>query len=249
MTLKATYYGANGWFLEFDKIKILIDPWLNGDLTFPPGEWLIKGQLNKIIDPPNEIDFLLLTQGQPDHSHPPTLDKINKSIPVIASEAASKVVKGIGFNKVNTLKPGETFTYGNLNIIATSGAFVPNLENGYIIEHNSDSVYIEPHGFLDKKIKPRCIDLVITPVVDFSLPIAGKFIKGKTTLPELLKLFNPSAVLASTTGGDITFTGLINNLIKVEGAVDDIRLFEDITSKLINPVPLKQYVFDKNSKF
>ena len=245
MTLKATYYGANGWLLEFEKIRILIDPWLNGDLTFLPGDWLIKGELDYTISPPSDIDYLLLTQGQPDHTHPPTLANINKNIPVLASEAASKVVNRIGFNTVNTLKPGETFRYRNLKIQATSGAPVPNIENGYIIENDLDSVYIEPHGFLDKQIKPRKIDIIITPVIDFSLPFTGKFIKGKTVLPELIKLFNPSTVLASTTGGEITFTGLLNNFIKVDGSLEDVKSYKYNNINIINPTPLKEYVFYK----
>ena len=246
MTIIATYYGANGWLIEFDKTRILIDPWLSGDLTFPPGDWLIKGELGKEIEVPKDIDFLLLTQGQPDHAHPPTLEKINKSIPVIASKAASNVVSEIGFTQIKTLEPGETFKKNNLNIQASSGARVPNIENGYIIESGTDSIYIEPHGFLDKRIKPRNIDVLITPVIDFSLPLAGKFIKGKTVLPQLLKLFNPKTILASTTGGDITFTGIINNIIKVDGSVDDTSLFKDTNTSLINPEPLKEYKFEKS---
>jgi len=246
MSIEATYYGANGWLLQFDKTRILIDPWLNGSLTFPPGDWLIKGELKHSIDAPEEIDYLLLTQGQPDHTHPPTLEKLSKTIPVVASKSASEIVSKMGFENVNTLRPGEVFSHNNLNIKATSGAFVPNIENGYIIDHNLDSVYIEPHGFLDKNIKSRYIDLVITPVIDFSLPIAGKFIKGKSVLPEILKLFKPSTVLASTTGGDITFSGLINNLIKVDGSNEDTSLFKGISTNFINPKPLKSYVFDKN---
>ena len=245
MTIKATYYGANGWLIELDETRILIDPWLNGDLTFPPGDWLIKGELSKEIEVPRDIDILLLTQGQPDHAHTPTLEKINKDIPVIASEAACKVVSKIGYTKINKLKPGENFKNKNLNIQATSGASVPNIENGYIIDSGSCSIYIEPHGFLDKNIKPRHIDLLITPVLDFSLPLAGKFIKGKTVLPDILKLFNPSTVLASTTGGDITFSGIINNLIKIDGSLEDISLFKDTRTILINPEVLKTYEFDK----
>ncbi len=246
MTIKATYYGANGWVIELDKTRILIDPWLNGELTFPPGDWLIKGELSKEVEVPIGIDFLLLTQGQPDHAHPPTLEKINKSIPVIASQAASNVASKMGFTQINTLKPSESFKENNINIQATSGAPVPNIENGYIIESGLDSIYIEPHGFLDKNIKPRKIDLVITPVIDFSLPLAGKFIKGKIVLPQLLKLFNPTTVLASTTGGEITFTGIINNLIKVDGSVEDMSLLKDRSTSLINPVLLKEYIFEKN---
>ena len=246
MTFKATYYGANGWLLEFEKTRILVDPWLNGELNFPPGDWLIKGTLAKNVDSPKNINLLLLTQGQPDHTHPPTLKKIDKAISVVASEAASKVVKELGFNKVKILKPGNIFKYKKLKIQATEGASVPNLENGYIIDYNLDSIYIEPHGFLDKKIKPRSVDLVITPVIDFSIPFAGKFIKGKTVIPELLKLFNPSTVLASTTGGDITFTGIINNLIKVDGSVDDIKLLNNSNTNFINPIQFKEYTFKSN---
>ena len=246
MTIKATYYGANGWLVEIDKIRILIDPWLNGDLKFPPGDWLIKGQLNKEIEVPNNINFLLITQGQPDHAHPPTLYKIDKSIPVIASQAATRVVSNIGFKTIYTLKPQETFTYNNLNVKATAGAPVPNIENGYIIDHGLDSIYIEPHGFIDKNIKSRHIDLVITPVIDFSLPLAGKFIKGKTILPELIKLFNPTTILASTTGGDITFTGIINNFIRVDGSFEDNNLFNKINTNFISSKPFKEYTFNKD---
>ena len=243
MNIKTTYYGANGWLIELENITILIDPWLNGDLTFPPGDWLIKGELAKELEPPNNIDFLVLTQGQPDHAHPPTLKKLNKNVQVVASAAASKVVVELGFNNVETLRPGDKYTNNNLNIQATAGAFVPNIENGYIIEYNNNSIYIEPHGFLDKNIKPRQIDLVITPVIDFSLPLAGKFIKGKSVLPDLIKLFNPTTVLASTTGGDIQFSGLINNLIKVDGSTEDIELIRYKGTELINPLPLKKYEF------
>ena len=243
MTLKATYYGANGWLLELNDIRILIDPWLNGDLKFPPGDWLIKGQLMKEVDPPKDINYLLLTQGQPDHAHRPTLEKICKTTEVIASQSASKVVQSLGFKKINTLKPHENYTNNNLCIQASTGAPVPNVENGYIIDHQSGSIYIEPHGYLDPKIKSRHIDLVITPVIDYALPLAGKFIKGKSVLPELLKVFNPKTVLASTTGGDILFTGLINKFIKEDRFAEDNNLFKDIETNFINPIPLFQYIF------
>ena len=119
------------------------------------------------------------------------------------------------------------------------------MENGYIIEHNYDSIYLEPHGFLDKNIQPRHIDLVITPVLDFALPLAGKFIKGKTVLPDIINLFNPTTVLVSTTGGDINFTGIINKLIKVDGSIEDIKLIKHKETEFINPIPLKKYVFNK----
>ena len=49
MTFEATYLGSNGWFIKFKKTKLIIDPWLKGDLIFPPGEWFFKGSLEEEI--------------------------------------------------------------------------------------------------------------------------------------------------------------------------------------------------------
>ena len=248
MPLAFTYYGSNGWFLELDEINILIDPWLIGPLSFPPGNWFFKGELLKQNKMPENINMILLTQGQPDHTHKPTLEKLDKSIPVVGSEAAIKIVNELGFNDLKKLSPGKKLIRNELVIEATAGAPVPNLENGYFISNNSHSIYIEPHGFLDKKINPRPIDVVITPVIDIGLPIVGKFIKGKTILPNLIKLFRPSTIFASTAGGDVKFTGLISNLIKTEGSSDKLSLDIDPEIEFINPVPGIKYNIIKNQE-
>ena len=246
MQISATYYGANGWLFELGSIRILVDPWLNGQLRFPTGDWLIKGELNKEVTPPENITYLLLTQGQADHTHPPTLSNLDKSITVIASNAASKVIRKLGYKHIITLSPGESFKHGDLNIEATAGAPVPHIENGYIIDHPCGSIYIEPHGFLDEKIQSRNIDLVITPVIDFALPIAGKFIKGKSILPKLINLFKPKTLFSSTTGGDIKFTGILNKFITVEGNTEDKSIFINTSTKYINPIPYYKYLLNKN---
>ena len=63
MGLVATYFGANGWLLEFGAMRVLVDPWLRGSLSFPPGPWLLKGELPKDQVFPLDIDLILLTQG------------------------------------------------------------------------------------------------------------------------------------------------------------------------------------------
>jgi len=63
MTFEATYLGSNGWLIKFKKTNLIIDPWLKGDLIFPPGEWFFKGSLEEEISIDKEIDILGFSMG------------------------------------------------------------------------------------------------------------------------------------------------------------------------------------------
>ena len=216
MTFKATYLGSNGWIIEFKKARIVIDPWLIGDLTFPPGGWFFKGILIDEIPTPDNIDLILLTQGLPDHCHIPSLKKFPKETNIICSKSASKTLDELNFESINIMLPGQNIKFNDISIEATSGAAVPQVENGYILETTDGSFYIEPHGFLDNTIKPRKLDAVITPTKNLQLPVVGPFVKGADVIPRLVKLFDPSYILSSTTGGDAQFSGILNSFISLE---------------------------------
>ena len=216
MTFKATYLGSNGWIIEFKKARIVIDPWLIGDLVFPPGRWFFKGTLKDEIPTPENIDLILLTQGLPDHCHIPSLKKFPKKTNIICSKSAYKICEELNFESINIIRPGQILKFNNIKIEATTGAAVPQIENGYILEANDGSFYIEPHGFLDNKLKPRKLDAVITPTKNLKLPIVGPFVKGADVIPNLVKIFNPSYILSSTTGGDAKFSGILNSFISLE---------------------------------
>ena len=216
MDCKATYLGSNGWYIQLSKTNILIDPWLTGDLVFPPGEWFFKGTLENDIAIPQEIHLLLLTQGLPDHCHIPSLKHISKEITVICSKSAHKIINKLGFTDIKIMEPNDKLKYMDLEIEATPGAPVPTVENGYIVKNNAGSFYIEPHGFFDKKINSRKLDIVITPTKNLKLPILGSFVKGADVLPDLIKTFKPQFVLSSTVGGDASYSGILNKLIKIE---------------------------------
>tara|TARA_Y100000589_G_scaffold53125_1_gene44251 strand:- start:29 stop:742 length:714 start_codon:yes stop_codon:yes gene_type:complete len=216
MTFKATYLGSNGWIIEFKKARIVIDPWLLGDLIFPPGGWFFKGTLKDEIPTPKNIDLILLTQGLPDHCHIPSLKKFPKNTNIICSKSAFKTLVELNFESIEIMQPGQKLEFYDIDIEATSGAAVPQIENGYILESNDGSFYIEPHGYLDNKIKPRKLDAVITPTKNLELPMLGPFVKGADVIPNLVKMFDPSYVLSSTTGGDAQFSGMLNSLISLE---------------------------------
>ncbi len=242
----ATYFGSNGWLLEISSKRIVIDPWLKGDLKFALGEWFFKGTLKKEWEIPNNIDLLLITQGQPDHAHIPTLEKFSRKIPVVCSEAAYESIKRLGFDRITKLSPKAKFELTDVSITATSGAPVPNVENGYIIESENISIYIEPHGFLDKTLNDRQIDVLITPFVNIGIRFIGNFIRGKDILPVLISKFKPKKLLASTSGGDQEFSGLLSNLIYVEGNNDWYKAHLLNNEDAIIPEPGKSYYLTGN---
>lgn len=219
MTLAATYFGANGWLLELDQMRVLVDPWLKGPLSFPPGPWLLKGELSEELDAPEDLDLLLLTQGLADHAHPETLKMLPRTLPVVGSTAAIQVVKSLGFTTMTALKPGEATTVQQLTIQATAGAMVPAVENGYLLNHPGGSLYLEPHGFLDPSLPPQQLDAVITPMVDLGLPLTGPFVKGCSVVEKLVERFQPTTVLASTSGGDVRFKGILSGMLQMKGSV------------------------------
>jgi len=241
MTFSATYYGSSGWLLEFGDFRILVDPWLTGTLSFPPGPWLIEGKLPSEQKAPENLDLILLTQGLADHAHPPTLETLPKSIPLVGSRSAVSLAESLGFEKVSAIKPGEALKIKDLSIEASAGAPVPNIENGYVLTHPMGSIYLEPHGFLDKKLSARKLDAVITPVVNITLPLVGAFLKGKDTLPELINRFNPLTILASTTGGDAMFTGILSNLMKMEGSSEEASISINKSIMFIDPKQGNKY--------
>ena len=224
MTFEATYLGSNGWFIKFKKTNLIIDPWLKGDLVFPLGEWFFKGSLENVIQIDKVVDIILLTQGLPDHCHIPTLKMFRKDIPVICSKSASTILEKIGFSSIKILKPTEKTKQFNLIFEATSGAPVPQIENGYIVRDDEDnSFYIEPHGYLDDNLDKQNLDAVITPTKNLELPLVGSFVKGADVIPKLINKFNPKFILSSTVGGDAKYSGFLNKFISVQEYKEELN--------------------------
>jgi len=224
MTFEATYLGSNGWLIKFQKTNLIIDPWLKGDLIFPPGEWFFKGSLKEEILIDKKIDIILLTQGLPDHCHVPTLEIFRKDIPIICPKSAFKTLEKIGFSSIKMLKPTEKTNQFNLSFEATAGAPVPQIENGYIVKDDQDKgFYIEPHGYLDENLNKQNLDAVITPTKNLELPLVGSFVKGADVIPKLINKFNPKYILSSTIGVDAKYSGFLNNFISAQDYAEELN--------------------------
>ena len=229
MTFEATYLGSNGWLIKFKNTNLIIDPWLTGDLIFPPGEWFFKGSLDNDININEKINTILITQGLPDHCHLPSLKKFKKDIDIICPKSAKDIIKKIGFTSIKVIQPSERININHLEIEATSGAPVPKVENGYIVkDEEGNGFYIEPHGYLDEKLSPQQLKAVITPTMNLKLPFVGSFVKGADVIPKLITKFNPKYILSSTVGGEAKYTGFLNKFIKVQ------EYEEEISCNLLN---------------
>ena len=239
--MNATYFGANGWLLELGPLRVLVDPWLTGPLQFPPGPWFFQGELAESRPAPQQLDLLLLTQGLDDHCHPASLALLPPELPVVGSASAAAKARQLGFHTVQALTPGQQHQLGELTITATAGAPVPQVENGYLLEHPGGSLYLEPHGYLAPNLAPQRLDAVITPVVDLGLPVAGAFVRGTQVLPQLLERFQPHTVLASTAGGDVRFSGLLTKALWQQGSPAQAAAGLPEGCRLIDPVVGERY--------
>lgn len=230
--MNLTYLDSNSWLIEIDSKRILLDPWLVGELTFGNLPWLFRGKKNNSRPIPENIDLILLSQGLEDHAHPPTLRELDHNIPVVASPNGAKVVQALGYASVTALGHQESFKLGNqVEIQAVPGSPIgPTLvENGYIIKglESGKNIYYEPHGYHSDSIgaiaQVSPIDVIITPLINLKLPLLGAVIKGQESALQICKQLKPQVILSTAAGGDIDFQGLLMSVLKADGTVEDFN--------------------------
>ena len=242
--MNLTYLDSNSWLIEIDGKRILLDPWLVGELTFGNLTWLFRGKKNNPQPIPDNIDLILLSQGLEDHAHPPTLKQLDKDIPVVASPNGAKVAKELGYTSVTSLEHQESFQLGErVEIQAVPGSPIgPTLvENGYIIKglESGKNIYYEPHGYHSDSLKEApSIDVIITPIINLKLPLVGAIIRGQETALQVCKWLKPQVILSTAAGGDIDFKGLLISILKADGTVEEFNNLlqqNNLSTKAIEP--------------
>ncbi|UKO99334.1 MBL fold metallo-hydrolase [Nostoc sp. UHCC 0870] len=241
-----TWLDSNSWLLEIGQHKILIDPWLVGSLTFANLDWLFKGSRTKERPIPENIDLIVLSQGLEDHAHPPTLKQLDRNIPVVASPNAAKVVQELGYTSVTTLAHGETYKLNQqLEITAVPGSPIgpTSIENGYVFKELATDLklYYEPHGYHSPQLKQFApIDVVITPLIDLSLPVVGAIIRGQQKALEVAEWLQPQVMLPTASPGDVMYEGLLVKFLKAVGSGDEMRsqlAKLQLSTQIIEPQP------------
>ncbi len=245
-----TWLDSNSWLIEMGGQRVLLDPWLVGSLVFGNLPWLFKGDHPTPPMIPTDIDLILLSQGLPDHAHPPTLARLDRNIPVVASGTAAKIVTGLGYHNVTTLAHGSCFTLADsLKIQALPGSLVgPNLiENGYLLTDltNNATLYYEPHGSHTAKLQEIApVDVVITPLTDLEIPLLGSVIKGMKSAVQAVEWLQPQVILPTAAGGNVVFEGLLLSVLRGQGNVSQFRTLlaqQNLTTRVIEPKPGERF--------
>ncbi|MGA1475857.1 MAG: MBL fold metallo-hydrolase [Prochlorothrix sp.] len=252
--MQLTYFGSNSWFLEVGRVRILLDPWLVDSLTFGGQRWFFEAVNNYKAPTPKRVDLILLSQGLPDHAHRPTLEQLDRAIPVVGSVSAAKVATELGYLEVTALKPGEMVDFGNrLQIRALAGAPVPQVENGYLLTQLRDDrkLYYEPHGYVDPVLADLGpIDVVMSPLMDMMLPLSIPVIQGKKTAFGLVEQLQPRYFFSTAAGGDVSFSGVLNRMLKNDGTKEELEAqvaAGGYATEVIDAVPGQPYRLDFKS--
>lgn len=232
--MKLTRIDLNSWLIQTHQQTLLLDPWLVDPLVFLGLPWFIR--IEHRNPPPfrpetlPKIDGILLSQAQPDHCHPPTLQRLDKRIPVIASPAAASVVRRLGFASVQALHPWQSVRWQDIQITAVPGAPLgPIRELGYLLEEEESQIrlYYEPH-LSQPDIRQRLqqefpsIHTLLIPVVGQVFPLLGEVIMGPERALQLVEALLPRQVVP-TAMGEVNYSGWFASQIRTLGSLEEFR--------------------------
>lgn len=247
--MRLTRIDLNSWLFHLAGRTILVDPWLIDPLAFYGQPWLFTAFHNTPIAFTPEtlpaIDLILISQGVDDHCHKPTLERLDRRIPVVASPTAAKVVQQLGYQHVTAIAHWDTFTVGDaLTITAIPGAELQpgQRENGYLFSDRTtnETLYYEPHLFpTNEAARIGQVDVTIVPVVGQVLPLLGQVIMGPLQAMHLVETLKPRFIVP-TALGDIRADGILPKLIQTVGSVEEFRdrlLASGLPTQLRVPAP------------
>lgn len=90
--------------MEYEKKKILFDPWLTGQAYY--GSWFLEPDSH--INPEDlKVDAIIITHPHPDHFHLETLNSMDKSVPIFFPGFPSRIIEkgleSIGWKNLNSM--------------------------------------------------------------------------------------------------------------------------------------------------
>jgi len=116
-----TYIGHAGWLVEKNNFKAVFDPWFNPEGTFF-NSWHQFPDNAEILSPElfTGLDFLYISHAHHDHCDEWTLEKIDKSTPIIIPNFKDKTLrskmKQMGFQNITEMREKDEIRFKDVNI-------------------------------------------------------------------------------------------------------------------------------------
>ncbi|WP_222106186.1 MBL fold metallo-hydrolase [Catellatospora sichuanensis] len=169
MTSSLVFLGHSTVLLDLAGIRVLTDPVLRRRLTF----------LHRVVAPvaPRDhadIDVVVLSHLHHDHCDLRSLALLGRGVRVVAPDGAHRFLRRRGFERIVTLKAGESHTIGAVTITATPAVhdgrrepFGPRADAvGYLIASGQTAVYFAGDTDLFPGMRELCpdLDLALIPV-------------------------------------------------------------------------------------
>ncbi len=113
--MNITYLGHAAIMMESNGVRIVMDPWLT-DPTYHGSWWHYPPLALGIADLPRP-DYIYISHEHPDHFDPPTLEQVDKDIPILIANFGRKRfldrLAALGFQKIIQLDFGKTLDCGH----------------------------------------------------------------------------------------------------------------------------------------
>tara|TARA_A100001011_G_scaffold47915_1_gene45365 strand:- start:2292 stop:3980 length:1689 start_codon:yes stop_codon:yes gene_type:complete len=166
-----------------DNFSFATDPWALGP-AFNTGWWLKNKTKNDWITELNNCSFIYISHNHPDHLHPLTLRRINKSmnfvVPNFLTDSTGKYLEDLGFKNIHRLKFAHEYKMSNTNLIFSI------LKSGDFREDSG--IYFSNGNFTCLfDVDSNSINFNRFPEVDF---YASSFAGGASGYPIMFDNFN-----------------------------------------------------------
>lgn len=232
----------NTWFLEFDGLKLLIDPWLEGtEIDFFPWfntQWHRTKPMDYTDLP--AFDAVLITQKYPDHYHKQTLLKIKPALVIVPKSIEQSIRKLLPASKVFVLDKKQPIFEKNgvkISFYPTSRKIDP-IYDAFLISDSQESVFVASHGYFMSEAAATLsapVKLLICPFNEFQLPfyLGGTISPGLKGILHLNERLNPACIVA-THDEDKHAKGIVIKTAKItRNSVAELRKMGQFKGKIL----------------